>query len=137
MDTYSETMNRWMFPALHTPLFPYWRDVGIHSPLVDVVDYGDKFTVTAELPGFEKEDVDLEVSGFSLEIKAERKITEKSKSKNYLQREILRSSYHRTIQFPQEVTPTGAKASLRNGLLEVEVPKITRSEEKVQKVSIE
>lgn len=137
METYSEMTNPWVLPTLHLPLFPYWRDVGVQSPKVDVADCRDRYVVTAELPGFEKEDVDVTINGFSLEIKADQDLEEKErKSRNYVQRERLHSSYHRVIQFPQEVTPSKATAILRKGLLEVEVPKIEATGEKPRRVAI-
>jgi HSP20 family molecular chaperone IbpA len=137
MDSYADMTNPWVLSTLHLPLFPYWRDVNIRSPAVDLIDYGDKFMVTAEVPGFEKEDIDISVNGFSLEIKAERDLEDKGKSKNYVQRERLHSSYSRVIQFPQEVTPSKAKAMLRNGLLEIEVPKIDSYSETPRKIVIQ
>ena len=137
MDTYNEMTNPWVMSTLHLPLFPYWRDVGIRSPNVDVVDYGDRYVVTAELPGFEKEDIEVTINGFSLEIKAEQDLEEKQRnSRNYVQRERLHSSYYRVIQFPQEVTSSKATGVLRSGLLEVEVPKIEATREMPRKVAI-
>ena len=138
MDTYNEMTNPWVLSTLHLPLFPYWRDINVRSPNVDVVDYGDRYSVTVELPGYDKEDVDVTVNGFSVEITARQDLEEKSiRSRNYVQRERLHSSYQRTIQFPQEVTPANAKAVLKNGLLEMEIPKIENLREKSRRVSIE
>jgi len=143
MDAYEEIVSRRMVPMLHLPMFPYWRDVGISTPSADVIDYGDKFVVRVEFPGFEKEDIDVQVSGFSLEITADQNSTieldEKKKSvksRVYVRRERRHGTYRKAIQFPQEVTPLGAKALLKNGLLEVEVPKIVKSSEKPTKVSV-
>lgn len=137
MDTYSEMTNPWVLSTLRLPMFPYWRDVAIRSPSIDVVDYGDGFTVTAELPGFDKDEVEVTVNGFSLEIKAEKDLVEKGKTKNYIQRERLHSSFRRLIQFPQEVTSSKAKAVLGNGLLEVDVPKIEPTNKRSRKIEIQ
>jgi HSP20 family molecular chaperone IbpA len=137
MDTYSEMTDPWVLSTLHLPMFPYWRDVAIRNPAVDLVDYGDKFSVTAELPGFSREDIEVTVNGFSIEIKAVHDLQEKGKSKNYVQRERLHSSFARIIQLPQEVTPSKAKAIFRNGLLEIDIPKIDPSREKFKKITIE
>jgi HSP20 family protein len=136
MDTFADMTNPWVLSTVRTPMFPYWRDVRVRTPKVDLADYGDKYVLTAELPGFEKEDIDITVNGFSVEIKAERDLEEKGKTKNYVQRERLHSSFQRVVQFPQEVTPSRAKALLKNGLLEVEVPKLEPSDERSRKITI-
>ena len=130
MDSYGETMDKWILPLLHLPYFPYSRDVGIRYPRIDVIDYVDKFMVVAELPGYEKEDIELRVNGFSLHIIADRTKNFKEgelSTRRYIQRERIPSSFRRIIEFAQEVTPEGAKASLKNGLLEIEIPKIEES----------
>lgn len=133
MNTYSEMADRWTLPALHLPMFPYWRDVDIRYPAVDIADYGDRFQVTAEVPGFDKEDIELRMNGFSLEIKAEKNLDGTgSKSRNYVQRERLHSSYYRVVQFPQEVSPSRVSAVLKNGLLEVEVSKVSEKSKRVE-----
>jgi HSP20 family protein len=137
MDTYTQMANPWVLPTVRLPLFPYWRDVEISLPSVDVVDYGDRYEVTAELPGYEKEDVEVTVNGFSLKIDAERNLVgDEGKSKNYIQHERLHSSYHRLVEFPQEITPSKTRAVLRSGLLEIDVPKITR-ESRSRKITVQ
>jgi len=136
MNTYSDMANPWVLSTIHAPMFPYWRDIRIRLPLVDLADYGDRFSVTAELPGFDKEDIEVTVNGYSVEIKAEWDLEETGKTKNYVQRERLHSLFHRVVQFPQEVTPSKAKAFLKNGLLEIEVPKIQPTSEKSRRIAI-
>lgn len=128
MNTYSEMTSHWMLPALHLPMFPYWRDVDIRYPLVDVIDYGDRYHVKVELPGFDKEDVELTLNGSSLEIKAERDLERGTGgSSNCVQRERLRSSFFRVVQFPQEVSSSKASAVLKNGVLEIEVAMVLQN----------
>ena len=81
--------------------------------------------------------MNVRASGFSLEISAEQNSSPQDrKSGIYVQRERSHGSYHRSVQFPQEVTLSGARAVLKNEILEVEVPKVTKSLDKARKVSI-
>ncbi|MCD6323898.1 MAG: Hsp20/alpha crystallin family protein [Desulfurococcales archaeon] len=82
------------------------------EPLVDVIDEGDKIRVVAEVPGVEKDNIKLRVSGRKLIIDA-------SNGKKY----------HKEVELPSEVELKAAKARYRNGVLEVELPKTKGGEE--------
>ncbi len=90
---------------------------------IDLIDNGDSYTVTAELPGFSKDTVDVQVTKDGVTIRAERKEEKEEKRKNYLRRERAYSSLQRFIAFPEEVVPAKAEGSMRNGVLELKVPK--------------
>jgi HSP20 family protein len=75
------------------------------------------------LPGFKKEDVDVEVADDSVTVHAKKTQAEEEKKKNYLRRERAAQTYYRRIQLPEMVRSDEAKASLNNGILEVTLPK--------------
>ena len=77
------------------------------EPLVDVIDEGNKVRIIAEIPGVEKDKIKLRVQGKKLIIKAS---NEKRK-------------YYKEVDLPAEVNIKEAKATYRNGVLEVEIPK--------------
>ncbi len=112
----------------------------IREPAIDLIDEGDHFLLVVELPGVNKEDVELYVNRDSVTIKATRKAREERKGKSYYLREIGVSSFYRTITLPEPVIPEETKASFRNGVLEVrlkkEKPKL-EGEEQGFKVKIE
>jgi HSP20 family protein len=112
----------------------------IREPAVDLIDEGDHFILVAELPGVNKEDVELYVNRDSVTIKAERKGGVEKKGKNYYVRERVYGTYYRTIPLPEPVIPEETKATFKNGVLEVtlkkEKPKL-EGEEKGFKVKIE
>ncbi|SRR5579875_168372 len=91
----------------------------------DIVDEGDRFVVSAELPGVSKEEVKIEVSDNQLEISAEHGEREEEKGKNYVRKERRFLSYHRTLPLPEKVDSTKTKATLNNGILALELPKIS------------
>jgi HSP20 family protein len=108
----------------------YWRHShpmmpfkGGMVPSVDLEDRGKDYRLTVDLPGFNKEDVQIEVGGDSVMINAKRVQAEEEKEKNYVRRERAAQTYYRRIHLPEEVRSDDAKASLNNGILEVVLPK--------------
>ncbi len=105
---------------------------------VDLVDNGDSFAVNAELPGFTKDQVDVQINKDGVAIRAECKDDKEDKRKNYLHRERAYSSLQRFIAFPEEVDPTKVEGSMKEGILELKVPKKEpKPEEKPRKVALQ
>ena len=98
-------------------------DLRVRQPLVDLIDKGSEFVVRAELPGVSKEDVDLTVTADAIEIHAETNRSRKENEKNYQYRERTYQALHRLLSFPEEVKADLASATLKDGVLEVRVPK--------------
>lgn len=107
---------------------------------VDLQDKGKSFEVTAELPGFTKDEVDIEVTGEGVTLSAahQQSSEEGSEASGYLARERTYSALKRTVVFPDEVDAEGASASLKDGVLRLTVPKKHPVEEpKPRKVKVE
>jgi HSP20 family protein len=96
---------------------------GSAIPSVDLEDQGNAYRLTAELPGFKKEDIQVEVNEDSVTINAKRSQVEDEKTKNYVRHERAAQTYYRRIPFPELVRSDEAKASLNNGVLEISLPK--------------
>ncbi|HKW43029.1 MAG TPA: Hsp20/alpha crystallin family protein [Thermoplasmata archaeon] len=110
----------------------------VREPLVDLVDNGSEFIVRAELPGVKKEDVDIEVTDDRIEIRAEADRSREEKEKDYFFRERTYQSLYRVLPFPAEVKPDLALATVKDGLLEVRVPKKKATQEsKAVKVRVQ
>ena len=107
------------FPALNLPPMP------MASMSCDVLDEGDRYVIHAEMPGVEKKDVKLNASDNSVEISAEHKEESEEKKKDYLRKERKAVSYYRRLPLPEKVDSSKAQAKLNNGVLTVEIPKIT------------
>jgi HSP20 family protein len=107
-----------MFPSVGIPT--------LSTPVsCDLVDEGDRFIINAEMPGIHKEDVKLNVTDSAVEISADHKEEEKEKRKNYLRKERKEISYYRTLSLPEKVVSSKAKAKMNNGILSIEIPKVT------------
>ncbi len=90
---------------------------------MDLADNGREFVLTAELPGVNKEDLDLRVTPDGIEIAAEARREKEENEKDYHYRERSYSSFRRALPFPAEVIPEQVEARLTDGVLEVRLPK--------------
>ena len=90
---------------------------------VDVAEYDDDIVVTADMPGFEKEDIDLSIAGDALTVVADRDVGTEEESEHYVRRERRHHSVRRTIRLPVDVSEEQASASYTNGVLTVTLPK--------------
>jgi HSP20 family protein len=91
---------------------------------MDVVDRGDRYAVTVDLPGVKKEDIQVTVEGTRVAITAETKSQSETKSGDkVLHTERTATSYARSFELPSEVTEDKADASYENGVLQLVLPK--------------
>ncbi|GAA0292084.1 Hsp20/alpha crystallin family protein [Halarchaeum salinum] len=92
----------------------------------DVEDTGDEFVVTVDLPGFEKEDVDVRVQDRSLSITAERTAeteTDGDDESTYVRRERHGQSVSRRLTLPEPIDTDAVSATMKNGVLTVTLGK--------------
>ena len=117
-------------------LVPLWTPRSImplidtRMPAVDLEDRGKDYLLTAELPGFKKEDVDLQVTDDFIEIKASVGWKYDEKSKNYICTERRCDSFYRMIELPEKIKPNEVQAGLKEGVLEIVLPKKEPKEKK-------
>jgi HSP20 family protein len=111
-------LKHWMRMA---PRFPMMREMAM--PTVDLEDRGKDYKASAELPGFNKEDINIEVAEDSVTISAKKTQAEEEKNKNYIRRERSAQTYYRRIQLPEKIISDNAKANLKDGVLEITLPK--------------
>ena len=88
-----------------------------------MLDKGDKFVLEAELPGFQKEDIDIHVEGNTLTISAQHKEeSEEKKEGKFVRRERKYGSFTRSFDI-SDIDQAKINASYDNGILSVELPK--------------
>jgi HSP20 family protein len=107
------------FPSMPFPLLP----PDVRAPPCDLVDRGDRYELTVEAPGIEKEKVDIKATRHSVEISGEQSAKKEEKGKNYLYNERSYKSFYRKIPVPEEVVPSNVEARMVNGILNVTMPK--------------
>lgn len=92
---------------------------GTWSPRVEAFQKGDRFIVRAELPGLKKEDVDVHVTDEAITIQGQRQEEHQHDEEGFFHSERSYGSFYRTIPLPEGVITDSAKASFRDGVLEI------------------
>lgn len=92
---------------------------------VDVVDTGEEYVVTADLPGYDTTEVDLTFAEGTLRLEAERTEEVTAESERYLRRERTRRSVNRRIRLPDPVDEESISAGYENGVLTVRLSKLS------------
>jgi HSP20 family protein len=100
---------------------------GMRMPSLDVVDRANEVLVRAEIPGIEKKDINISLTDNLLTIKGESKKEEKEEKGDYYRREISSSSFARSVTVPASVDVSKAVANLKDGVLEIKLPKAESS----------
>ncbi len=98
-------------------------------PKVDIIDHDTEIEVQAALPGIKKEDLDISINNQTITIRATSKEEKKEEGK-YFRREITRGEFQRTLSLPDNVDDANAKASFKDGILKVTIPKTEKSKRK-------
>ncbi len=98
------------------------REEEYRPPLADVIDHGDRFEMTVELPGISKEDINVEVTPYNIELSAQKSEKEEEKGKNWLKKE-RNVSYYRSFDFQDEIEPNNVEAEMKDGVLTINMPK--------------
>lgn len=105
------------------------------TPEIDVINDPKEIKVIAELPGVNKENIELNAEPKTLEIKADTKQSTEKGKEGYYYRERSNKSYRRRIELPEEVKPEETEATYNNGVLEITLPKAT-AEKKGKHINI-
>ena len=139
-----EEMDNWFEDFIRRPFFsPAWlprlqfpttRDVMFS---IDVYEDENDVVVKAELPGLAKEDLDVNITGNVITISGEKKAEEKVEKKNYHRLERSYGSFTRTVRLPTETRSEEARASFKDGVLEVRIPKTEEARKKGKKIEID
>jgi HSP20 family protein len=88
-------------------------------PATDIYEEDGKLTLETALPQFKEDEVDVQLDGDRLEIKAEHKAENERKERNYLRRESQMATYYRQFALPKDVNVESADAKFDNGVLKV------------------
>ena len=138
-DRMREDLMRRPFPDLWQPLkrlrssgFP-----GFTTPVVDLYEDKDNVVVKAEIPGLEKKDVEVKLTDSRLTIRGEKKKEEEVKEEDYSYSERSYGAFARVLQLPCQVKADKVKASFKNGVLEVKLPKSEEAKDRSVNVKID
>jgi len=111
---------------------------GIGGIRVDVHETENEIVATCDLPGLEKkEDVDIDIQNNRLSISGSIKRTNEIKEENMLKKERYTGRFQRMITLPSPVSHDGVKATYKNGILEITMPKVAKDVKKKIDVSFQ
>jgi len=138
MDRMFDTLfhHGWLRPFRE--VWPEWTrfeetfDLG--TPRVDVIDRDAEVLVRAEIPGVDKKDLEVDLTGRHLRIKGERRREEKTEEGEFVRSEIARGTFSRTIRLAEDLDFDKAKADFKDGILEIHLPKTRKTERRHIKV---
>jgi HSP20 family protein len=106
------------------------------APLVDMCETKDDLVLTVELPGVHEKDVTVSITGDLLVIKGERRFEQEVKEQSFLHLERTYGKFERLIQLPMPVQSDKVKATYRDGVLEIRLPKVDEVKPKEIKIDI-
>ena len=138
MRRVADEMDRWFDDFLggrgflHAP----WRGGGVR-PWVDVYETEDEVVVKLEVPGIRKEDLEITLSEREVTLKGETKMDEEGSAAGYHRRERRHGSFVRTISLPSKVVADQAKATCKNGVIELRAPKHPDEAAKKRKIEVQ
>jgi len=130
-----EEMNRLLDGSLagfaeRAGLFSGW------APALDITQDKDTVFVKVELPGLKKEDIDISLHEGMLTISGERKQEKREGEGETFREERYFGRFHRTVTLPTAVQADKVKASYRDGILEIELPKAEEAKPKQIEVNV-
>ena len=106
------------------------------SPSLDIVEKPDKYAVTLEVPGIEKDGIQIEIENDRLTIKGEKKSEKKEETDEVFVCERCYGAFRREIPLPNDSDADNINASYSNGILTLEIPKTKVEEKAVRKIEI-
>lgn len=125
----------WLRPwRFEWPSLPDLALPEVRVPKVDVIDREAEVVVRAEVPGIDKKDLDISVSDDSVTIKGETRHEEKEEKGDYYRHEISSGAFSRMVGLPATVDGARAKASFKDGMLELTIPKVQKAKRHSVKV---
>ncbi|TMJ05704.1 MAG: Hsp20/alpha crystallin family protein [Bacillati bacterium ANGP1] len=113
------------------PAAPEWE------PAVEMYETDQDVVVRAEMPNIDPKKVDVTVTDGALTLRGETRHEEEQKGRNYYRRELRAGAFTRTLPLPTEVKSAEAKATYKDGVLEVKIPKSERVRPTSVKVQVD
>ena len=109
---------------------------GDWAPRVDIAETDKKFVIKAEIPEVQKEDVKVTVDSGVLTIRGERKQEKEEKEKKFHRIERYYGSFVRSFTLPDNVDETKIEATFKDGMLNLQIPKIEEAKPKAIEVKV-
>lgn len=131
MDEMLQDFSRWGFPSI------FEREEYFIYPPVDVIEDEKEIIVKAEIPGVEKENIKVLIDNNMLTISGEKKVEKSEEGKTYYSVERRFGSFKRVMNLPSSVDPDKIKATYKDGVLTITLPKKEEARAKEVKITTE
>jgi HSP20 family protein len=135
-DTFERFRNDFedlLFPSTWASTFSLLPETRV--PAMDLEDHGKEFVLKAEMPGFKKENIEIDVQDNAVAITGEVGWKYDRKEHEYLCKERACKTFYRTVDLPEEVKVDGVTANLTEGVLEITLPKKLPKQKRKVKVA--
>ena len=109
--------------------------LGAWIPPVDIVEEKDRILMTAELPGFKENEIEIQMEGGVLTLRGERKSETEKEGRTFHRMERSYGQFVRSFTLPNNVDRERIKANFANGLLEIELPKLEEAKPRQIKIA--
>ena len=106
------------------------------SPAVDITETDNAYEITAELPGLDEKNIEVNVANGGLTIKGEKKEEKEEKQKGYYASERRYGSFERYFGLPEGVDADKIAASFKNGVLKVTLPKTAEAQKPAKTIEV-
>ena len=132
MERYFDDIFYQPFSLFGHPMWPrtQFPSREVIAPTVDIFEEGKEVVVKAEIPGMKKSDINIDISENSMTISGEKKKEKKIDRKDYHRVECSYGSFCRSFRLPDTVNGDKAKASFKDGVLEIRMPKSGKGKKK-------
>jgi HSP20 family protein len=137
VGTLRRAMDR-LFDDFFSPVRRTTREPGTMAwePAVEMYETDGDVVIRAELPNIDPKSVDITVTGDAITLKGQTRHEEEHKGRNYYRRELRYGAFARTLPLLTEVKSGEAKATYKDGVLEVQIPKSERVKPTSVKVEV-
>jgi len=142
-DTFLNTLNDDINAILQRsfdnifPEYIFHKELGGMAMPVDVKEYENSYVLKVELPGVNKEDIDIDINKSYVKIEAKKSCEKEENDKHkYHKSEFRYGDYSRTLYFPYEIDIQKSSADLKRGILELNLPKLHAEDKETKKLEI-
>lgn len=121
--TLQERMNRLFEDSLSRSKTTDEMSMGAWTPAVDIFETPEEVVMRADLPGVDLKDIDVRIENNTLTLRGERKFLKEAKDEDYHRIERSYGTFSRSFQLPGTIDQGGIKATHKEGVLQVHLPK--------------
>jgi HSP20 family protein len=109
----------------------------VSSPAMNVSETEKSYKVSMEVPGVDEKHLEIAVSDGNLTIKGEKDISKEEKDNGFLTMERSYGSFFRSIPFDSQIDESKIKATLKHGVLMIEIPKNPEAVKNIKQISVQ